>query len=151
MKNLRQGEIKLLNFLLGICFTLSYLKLCSRPLLHWEWYQLKLIMLPLEDSTTDWDISPMPNVSITSGNVYLILLFLLFSLLYFANTITCSFALFLLVTIDVVYINLVKFKHIGSSCHFLELNYRGFNLNFLKLKQLLIDGDIRVKSRTYTK
>ena len=84
----------------------------------------------------------MPNVSITSGNVYSILLFLLFSLLYFANAITCSFALILLVTIDVVYINLVKFKHIDSSCLFIELNYRGFNLNFLKLKQLLIDGDV---------
>ena len=28
------------------------------------------------------------------------------------------------------------------SCHFLELNYRGYSLVFLKLKQLLIDGDI---------
>ena len=26
--------------------------------------------------------------------------------------------------------------------YFLELNYRGYNRNFLKLKQLLIDGDI---------
>ena len=38
----------------------------------------------------------------------------------------------------------MKFKHIDSSCHFLELNYRGYNLNFLKLKQLLIDGDIEL-------
>ena len=52
------------------------------------------------------------------------------------------FAVFLLVTIDVVYINSVRFKHIDSSCHFLELNYRGYNLNFLKLKQLLVDGDV---------
>ena len=50
--------------------------------------------------------------------------------------------MFLLVTIDVVYVNTVRFKHIDSLCHFLELNYRGYNLNFLKLKQLLIDGDI---------
>ena len=48
----------------------------------------------------------------------------------------------MLVTIDVVYVNTVRFKDIDSSCHFLELNYRGCNLNFLKLKQLLIDGDI---------
>ena len=48
----------------------------------------------------------------------------------------------MLVTIDVVYVNTVRFKHINSSCYFLELNYRGYNLNFLKLKQLLIDGDI---------
>ena len=52
------------------------------------------------------------------------------------------FALFMLVTIDVVYVNTVRFKHINSSCHFLELNYRGYNLNFLKLKQLPIDGDV---------
>ena len=48
----------------------------------------------------------------------------------------------MLVTIDVVYVNTVRFKYIDSSCHFIELNYRGHNLNFLKLKQLLIDGDI---------
>ena len=48
----------------------------------------------------------------------------------------------MLVTTDIVYVNTVRFKHIDSSCHFLELNYRGYNLNFLKLKQLLIDGDI---------
>ena len=35
----------------------------------------------------------------------------------------------------------MRFKHIDS-CHFLELNYGGYNRNFLKLKQLLIDGDI---------
>ena len=35
-----------------------------------------------------------------------------------------------------------SFKHIDSSCHFLELNYRRYNLNFLKLKQLLIDDDV---------
>ena len=60
-----------------------------------------------------------------------------FFVIVFANAL---FALFLLVTIDVVYINWVRFKHIDSSCHFPELNYRRFN--FLKLKQLLIDGDI---------
>ena len=36
----------------------------------------------------------------------------------------------------------MRFKHIDSSCHFLELNCRGYNLNFLKLKKLLIDGDL---------
>ena len=48
-------------------------------------------------------------------------------------------ALFMLVTIDVVYVNTVRFKHIDCSCYFLQLNYRGYNL---KLKQLLIHGDI---------
>ena len=36
----------------------------------------------------------------------------------------------------------MKFKHIDSSCHFLELNCRGYNLNVLKLKQFVIAGDI---------
>ena len=36
----------------------------------------------------------------------------------------------------------MRFKHIDSSCHFLELNFWGYNFNVLKLKQLLIDGDI---------
>ena len=35
----------------------------------------------------------------------------------------------------------VRFKHINCSSHFV-FNYRGFNLNFLKLAQILIDGDI---------
>ena len=48
----------------------------------------------------------------------------------------------MLVTVDVVYVNTVRFKHIDSSYHFLELNSRGYNLNFLKLKQVLIDGDV---------
>ena len=81
-------------------------------------------------------------VSIRSGNVYTILLFLLFSLLYLPVLLHALFALFILVTIDAIYVNSVRFKHIDSSCHFLELNYRGHNLNFLKLKQLLINGDI---------
>ena len=45
-------------------------------------------------------------------------------------------------TIDVVYVNSMIFKHIDSSCHFLELNCRGYNLNVLKLKQFVIAGDI---------
>ena len=32
--------------------------------------------------------------------------------------------------------------HIDCFSHFLELNYRGLNLNFLKLAQPLIDGDV---------
>ena len=74
-------------------------------------------------------------VSIRSGNAHIILLLLLFLLLYLPILLHAFFALFMLVTIDVVYVNTVRFKHIDSSCHFLELNYRGCNLNFLKLKQ----------------
>ena len=80
-------------------------------------------------------------ISITGGNVYIILLFLLFSVFYLPILLLALFALFVLVTVDVVYINLMRFKHMDSSCLFLELNDRGYNLNFLKLKQLLIDGD----------
>ena len=77
-------------------------------------------------------------VLIRCGNVQTILLFLLF-IVVFTNTV---FALFVLVTIDVVHINSLILNHIDSSCHFLGLNYRGLNLNFLKLKQLLICGDV---------
>ena len=76
------------------------------------------------------------------GNFHTILFFLLFSLLYLPILLHALFALFLLVTVDVFYVNTVKFKHIDTSCHFLESNYRGYNPNFLKLNQLLIDGDI---------
>ena len=72
----------------------------------------------------------------------MILLLLLFLLLYLPILLHAFFALFMLVTIDVVYVNTLRFKHIDSSCHFLELNYRRYNLNFLKLKQLLIDDDV---------
>ena len=46
------------------------------------------------------------------------------------------FAIFVLVTFDVLYLKSVRLEH------FLELNYQGLNLNFLKLVQLLIDDDI---------
>ena len=64
---------------------------------------------------------------------------LTFFIVVFANTLHAVFALFLLVTIDVVYVRSMKFKHVDFLCHFFELNYRGLNLNFLKLK-LLTDG-----------
>ena len=57
------------------------------------------------------------------------------------------FTLFLLVAINVAYVNSIRFKHIYSLCHFLELNYKGLNLNFLILKQLLIDSDIESNPR----
>ena len=57
------------------------------------------------------------------------------------------FTLFSLVTIDVAYVNSIRFKHIYSLYHFLELNYKGLNLNFLILKQLLIDSDIESNPR----
>ena len=36
---------------------------------------------------------------------------------------------------------LMRFKYINYSFHFHELDYRGLSLNFLRLKQLLIDGN----------
>ena len=41
-----------------------------------------------------------------------------------------------------VYVNSIRFKQTDSSCHFVEVIYRGLNLNFLILKQLPIDGNI---------
>ena len=58
---------------------------------------------------------------------------MLFSIVYIGN-------------IDFVYVNSTRFKHVGSSCHFLELNCKRLYLYFLKLKQLLTDGDIESSS-----
>ena len=73
--------------------------------------------------------------------VFTILLFLLFSLLYLPILLRCF---------CIVYngnnwcylCNSIRLKHIESSCYFFEVNCRGLNLNFLKLKQLLIDGQL---------
>ena len=65
-----------------------------------------------------------------------------FFIVVFANTVTCPFCIIYVGRIDVVYVNSVRYKHIDSSYHFLKLNYKGCNINFLKLKQLLIDGDM---------
>ena len=81
-------------------------------------------------------------VSIRCGNVYTILLFLHFSLLYLPILLHALFALFLLVVIDPCFVNSVRFKRIDYSCHFLELHHRVYNLNFLKLEQLCIDSDV---------
>ena len=71
------------------------------------------------------------------------MLFSLFALLYLPVLLHALFALFLLVTIDVAFVNLVRFKRIDSSCQF---NYRGYNLRFPKLKQLPTDADIESNS-----
>ena len=52
------------------------------------------------------------------------------------------FAIFVFVTFDVVYLNSVRLKHSDCSSHFLDINYRGLSLNFLRLAQLLIGGDV---------
>ena len=53
-------------------------------------------------------------VFIRSENVHVILLFLLFSFLYLTTPLHAFCALFMLVTIDVVYVNTVRFKDIDS-------------------------------------
>ena len=73
-------------------------------------------------------------VSIRCGNFLTTLLFFLFFIIQFVNAVRCYYT-------D-VYLNSVWFKDIDSSCHFLELNCRGLNLDFLKLKQLLLGGHI---------
>ena len=65
---------------------------------------------------------------------------LAFFIFVFANAIM-FFAIFILVTYDVC-VKSVRLKHIDCLYHFLELNYLGLNLNFLKLAQLLIHGDM---------
>ena len=97
---------------------------------------MKLIALPLEDSATIFHYMQ------ECLHRFLCLLFSLF-LVPIPLYVVC--ALFLLVTAD-VYLNSVRFKHIDSSCHFLELSYRGLNHKFLKLAQLLNNVDIESNS-----
>ena len=123
------------------CFIPHYLKLCTKPLLHWEWYPLKRTVLRRFYNRLRYFVNAQDLVSIRSGNVCTILLFLLFSLSYLPILLRALFGLFLLVTINIVYINSVRFKHIDSPWNLLELYCRGYNLCFLKLKQL-IDVDI---------
>ena len=56
------------------------------------------------------------------------------------------FVIFVFVTFDAVYLKLVRFKHSDCSSHFLQVNYRGLNLIFLRLAELLIDDDIESNS-----
>ena len=101
-------------------------------------------MLPLGDSTTDRDTLPMLELYFPSdarmSSPFSYAYF--FTFLYLPVLPYAFFAIFLLATFDVLYLKSVRLKHIDCFSHFLELNYRGLNLNFLKLLQLLIDGDI---------
>ena len=67
---------------------------------------------------------------------------LTFSFLYLPVLLYAFFAIFVLVTFDVLCLKSVRLKHIDCFSHFLELNHRGVNLNFLKLAQVLINGDV---------
>ena len=60
---------------------------------------------------------------------------LAFFIFILANAIICFFAIFVLVTVDVVCVKSVRLKHIDCLYHFLQLNYRGL------LAQILIYGD----------
>ena len=60
----------------------------------------------------------------------------------FANAIMCFSAIFVFVTFDAAYVKPVSLKHSDCSSHFLDVNYRGLNLNCLRLAKPLIDGDV---------
>ena len=62
-----------------------------------------------------------------------------FVFLFGSTVIYAFFAIFVLVTFDVLCLKSVRLKHIDCFSYFLESNYRGLNL---KLAQLLIYGDI---------
>ena len=89
--------------------------------------------------------------SIRCKDVVTIFICLFFLFWYLPVVLYAFFAIFVMVAFDVVCLKLVRLKHIDYFSHFLELIYRGLNLDFLKLAQLLIDGDIESKSRAYTK
>ena len=80
--------------------------------------------------------------SITCEDVLMIFVFLLLLLLYLPILLHATSVLFVWVIFDSVYIKSVRYKYLDCLSHFHTLNYRGLNLNFLKLGQLLVDGDI---------
>ena len=89
-------------------------------------------------------------ISVRFRYVFIILLCLLFPF-FSLKILHTIFECFVLIKLDLVYVNSARFKHIDCSCHFLVLKMEGFSLSFLKSAQLLIDGDIQVKSRAYIK
>ena len=137
------GEPKLINCILWTCFTLycavglCYFRQTENDihwsLLHSHWKVLQQIQ----------KLCQCPKCSCHQmckcRHHFVILTFFV---VVFCDTITCCFVLFILVTVEVAFLNYMRFKHIHFLCHFLELNYRGLNPTFLILKQLLIDGDI---------
>ena len=131
MRNIWQLELKLFNCILWTCFTPYYLRTIS---IEAYYGSIGRFFNRLRHLANAQNV-----VSIRSGDVYIILLFLHFSL-YLPTLLHAFFALFMFVTIYVDYA-----KHIDTSCHFLEINYCGYNLNFLKLK-LLIDGGTQVQN-----
>ena len=67
---------------------------------------------------------------------------LTFFVFVFANAIICFFAIFVFATLYVVCLKSVILKYSNCFSYFLDLNYRGLKLNFIRLVQLLIDGDV---------
>ena len=67
---------------------------------------------------------------------------MLTSILYLPVLLYAFFAMFILVTFDVLCLKSVRLNHIDCFPRFLVLNYLGLNLDFLKLAQLLNDGDV---------
>ena len=67
----------------------------------------------------------------------LIFLFLNLPLLLYA-----FFAVFVFAKFHVACLKSGRLKHSDCLSYFLDLNYRGLNLNFLRLAQLLTDGDL---------
>ena len=81
-------------------------------------------------------------LSIRCKDVFTIFICFLFPLLHLPVLLYAFFAIFVLVTFDVLCLKSVRLNYIDCFFHFLEYNYRELNLNFLKLAHLLIDGDV---------
>ena len=84
--------------------------------------------------------NPQSLFSVRRKNLFII--FIISSSLYLPMLLYAFLAILVFVTFDVVCLKSVSLKHCYCLSHFLGLNYTGLNLNFLRLAQLLIDGDI---------
>ena len=74
--------------------------------------------------------------------LFIFLICLVFSFLYLPMLLYAFLAIFILIAFDFVCLKSVRLKLSDCLSHFLDLNYRGLNLSFVKLVQLLIDGDV---------
>ena len=144
MRNVWKSELKLLNCILWTYFT-PYLKLCynlcyfrhTENDIHWSLSCFRWKILQQIETLCQCTNA----VSSRCMNI-LIIFYSSFFHVVFPNTITCCFCIIYICNNLCFYVNSMRFKLINSSCRFLELNYKGLNRNFLRLKRLLIDGYI---------
>ena len=107
-------------------------------------------MLLLEGSLTVWNPSAMQRKRLLLWD-RIVLILSCYTCLFHCCICPyfCTFCMFCIIYVGNVwcfYVNSVRFNHVDCSYHFL-FNYRGVNLSFLKLAEILINEDIESNPR----